>query len=151
MTAGSQDRTIDDFGLTIDDWEDWITTRDLSATTGLATDRPATGNYTLSGGDDGLADLTDIDYTGDPAQHTGLYAFDEVDALNMLLVPGVTTAPVISGGIAYAEGRKDLFFVADVPIHLEPQEAVDFRKGQGLYSHAAFNSSYAAIYYPQTS
>jgi hypothetical protein len=35
-----------------------------------------------------------------------------------------------------------------VPIHLEPLEAVDFRKGQGMYSHAAFNSSYAALYYP---
>jgi len=134
--------------LAVNDKSDWITTRDLSATTGLATDRPATGTYTLSGGVDGLADLSDIDYMGDPSQHTGFYAFDEVDALNMLLAPGVTTAPVISGAIAYAESRKDLIFVADAPIHLEPQEAVDFRKGQGLYSHAAFNSSYAAIYYP---
>ena len=134
--------------LAVNDKSDWITTRDLSATTGLATDRPATGNYTLSGGDDGLADLSDIDYMGDPSQHTGFYAFDEVDALNILMAPGVTTAPVISGAIAYAESRKDLIFVADAPIHLEPQEAVDFRKGQGLYSHAAFNSSYAALYYP---
>ena len=134
--------------LAVNDKSDWITTRDLSATTGLATDRPATGNYTLSGGDDGLADLSDIDYMGDPSQHTGFYAFDEVDALNILMAPGVTTAPVISGAIAYAESRKDLIFVADPPILLEPQEAVDFRKGQGLYSHAAFNSSYAALYYP---
>ena len=57
--GGSESRpTIDDFGLTIDDWEDWITTRDLSATTGLATDRPATGTYTLSGGVDGSMRLT---------------------------------------------------------------------------------------------
>jgi uncharacterized protein len=134
--------------LAVNDKSDWVTTRDLSATTGLATDRPATGAYTLSGGDDGLTDLTDIDYMGDPSQHTGFYAFDEIDALNILMAPGVTTAPVISGAIAYAESRKDLIFVADAPIHLEPQEAVDFRKGQGLYSHAAFNSSYAALYYP---
>jgi hypothetical protein len=31
---------------------------------------------------------------------------------------------------------------------LEPLEVVDFRKGQGIYTHAAFNSSYAALYYP---
>ena len=56
--------------------------------------------------------------------------------------------PVINAGIAYAEGRKDLLFIADTPMHLEPLEAVDFRKGQGMYSHAAFNSSYAALYFP---
>ncbi len=134
--------------LAVNDKSDWITTRDLSATTGLATDRPATGTYTLFGGNDGLADLSDIDYMGDPSQHTGFYAFDEIDALNILMAPGVTTAPVISGAIAYAESRKDLIFIADTPIGIEPQEAVDFRKGQGLYSHAAFNSSYAALYYP---
>jgi phage tail sheath protein FI len=38
--------------------------------------------------------------------------------------------------------------IADTPALLEPLEAVDFRKGQGLYTHAAFNSSYAALYYP---
>ena len=43
---------------------------------------------------------------------------------------------------------QDLLFIADTPMHLEPLEAVDFRKGQGMYSHAAFNSSYAALYYP---
>jgi hypothetical protein len=35
--------------------------------------------------------LTNSDYIGDPSQHTGLYAFGEIDALNMLMVPGVTT------------------------------------------------------------
>lgn len=134
--------------LAVNDKSNWITTNDLSATTGLATDRPATGMYSLAGGNDGLVDLSDIDYMGDPSQHTGFYAFDEIDALNILMAPGITTAPVISGAIAYAESRMDLIFVADAPIHLEPQEAVVFRKGQGIYSHAAFNSSYAALYYP---
>ena len=46
-------------------------------------------------------DLADADYIGDPSQHTGIYAFDEIDALNMLMVPGVTTVPVINAGIAY--------------------------------------------------
>ena len=95
-----------------------------------------------------VAGVTDSDYIGDPSQNTGLYAFDEIDALNLLMVPGVTTVPVINAGIAYAEGRKDLLFIADTPMHLEPLEALDFRKGQGMYSHAAFNSSYAALYYP---
>lgn len=134
--------------LLINDRSDFVTVEDLSAASGAVTDRPAVGAYPLSGGDNGIADLSDADYIGDPSQHTGLFAFDEIDALNLVMVPGVTTVPVINAGIAYAESRKDLLFIADTPIHLEPLEVVDFRKGQGMYSHAAFNSSYAALYYP---
>jgi len=134
--------------LAINDRSDFILVQDLAAATGTPGDRPGLGVFTLSGGDNGLTDLADADFIGDPSQHTGLYGFDEIDALNLLMVPGVTTVPVINAGIGYAEGRKDLLFIADTPMHLEPLEAVDFRKGQGMYSHAAFNSSYAALYYP---
>jgi len=134
--------------LAVNERSEFITVEDLGASSGVAEDRPATGISTLSGGDDGLTGLDDADYIGDPSQHTGFYAFDEIDALNMLMAPGVTTANVIHAGITYAENRKDLMLIAEAPIHLEPLETVDFRKGQGMYSHAAFNSSYAALYYP---
>lgn len=132
----------------INERSDFILVQDLAPASGTATDRPAAGSYALTGGNNGLTGLVDGDYIGDPSQHTGIYSFDEIDALNMLMIPGVTSAPVITAGVSYAEGRKDLMLIADVPIHLEPMEAVDFRKGQGMYSHAAFNSSYAALYYP---
>lgn len=134
--------------LMVNEVSDYITVSDLSPSTGTANDRPAVGSYPLIGGDNGLSGVTDSDYIGDPSQHTGLYAFDEIDALNLLMVPGVTTVPVINAGITYAENRKDLLFIADTPFMLEPLEVVDFRKGQGTYTHAAFNSSYAALYYP---
>ena len=134
--------------LMINEVSDYITVSDLSPSTGTAEDRPALGTYQLVGGNNGLSGVTDSDYIGDPSQHTGLYAFDEIDALNLLMVPGVTTVPVINAGITYAENRKDLLFIADTPYMLEPLEVVDFRKGQGIYTHAAFNSSYAALYYP---
>ena len=134
--------------LAINERSEFISVEDLGPLFGTPDDRPATGGFSLSGGGDGLVDLNDIDYIGDPSQHTGFYAFDEIDALNMLMVPGVTTANVIHAGITYAENRKDLMLVAEAPIHLEPLETVNFRKGQGMYSHAAFNSSYAALYYP---
>ena len=51
-------------------------------------------------------DLADADYIGDPSQHTGIYAFDEIDALNMLMVPGVTTAPVINAGHRLCRGPQ---------------------------------------------
>ena len=134
--------------LMINEVSDYITVSDLSPSTGTAEDRPALGTYQLVGGNNGLSGVTDSDYIGDPSQHTGLYAFDEIDALNLLMVPGVTTVPVINAGITYVENRKDLLFIADTPFMLEPLEVVDFRKGQGIYTHAAFNSSYAALYYP---
>ena len=134
--------------LAVNGRSEFITVKDLSPSSGTAQDRPKIGAFALSGGDDGLAGLTDADYLGDPSAHTGFYAFDEIDALNLLMVPGVTTPGVIHGGIAYAEKRKDLMFLAEAPLHLEPQEAVEFRKGQGMYWHAAFNSSYGALYYP---
>ena len=134
--------------LAVNGRSEYITVEGLHASSGMTHDRPQVGTFPLSGGNDGLAGLSDTDYIGDPAAHTGLHAFDEIDALNLLMAPGVTTPGVIHGGIAYAERRKDLMFLADAPLHLEPQEAVEFRKGKGMYSHAAFNSSYAALYYP---
>jgi len=134
--------------LAINERSDYITVDDLYTTYNTDQYRPATGTFALTLGEDGITGLADADYTGDSSQHTGFYAFDEIEALNILLVPGVTTAPVLIGGIAYAESRKDLLFIAETPVHLEPLEAVDFRKGQGFYTHAAFNSSYAALYYP---
>ena len=134
--------------LVVNERSDFITVEDLGTASGLPLDRPVIGVFDLSGGDDGLTGLDDADYSGDPSQHTGFYAFDEIDALNLVMAPGVTTAEVIHAGITYAENRQDLMFLAEAPIHLEPLEAVDFRKGQGMYSHGAFNSSYAALYYP---
>ncbi len=134
--------------LKINEKSAYITVRDMSVYSGTATDRPMVGDYTLINGNDGLLGLNDTDYIGDPSQHTGIYALDEVDAVNMMMIPGVTTAPVLTAAIAYCENRKDLMVIADVPMMLEPLEAVDFRKGQGIYDHAAFNSSYAALYFP---
>jgi phage tail sheath protein FI len=134
--------------LVVNERSDFITVEDLGTVSGLPLDRPVIGVFDLSGGNDGLTGLDDADYSGDPSQHTGFYAFDEIDALNLIMVPGVTTAEVIHAGVTYAENRQDLMLLAEAPIHLEPLEAVDFRKGQGMYSHGAFNSSYAALYYP---
>jgi len=134
--------------LGVNEKSEYVTVTGQGSPTTPPADRPALGEFALSGGDDGLAGLADTDYIGDPANHTGFYAFDEVDALNMVAVPGVATGPVLHAGIAYCEGRLDRMLVAECPMSLEPLEAVDFRKGRGGYTHAAFNSSYAALYYP---
>ncbi len=102
----------------------------------------------LASGDDGTTGLADNDYIGDSSQKLGYYAADELDALNLIMVPGVTTAPVIGAGLTYCENRQDLMLIADAPLGLEPTDVVKFRKGETPYSHSAFNSSYGALYYP---
>jgi len=106
------------------------------------------GQFSLTDGDDGLTGLADEDYIGDHSQHTGFSAFEDVFDLNLLCIPGVTTGAVLNAALTYAELRKDVFCILDTPMGLTPQEALDFRRGQGGYSHEAFNSSYGAVYWP---
>ncbi len=134
--------------LKVNEKSEYVTVLSQASTTPAPGNRPALGEAALDGGDDGLTGMADADYIGDAANHTGVYAFDEIDAVNLLALPGVTSAAVIHAGIAYCEGRQDCMLIAECPISLDPLVAVDFRKGQGDYTHAAFNSSYAAIYYP---
>jgi len=132
----------------VNERSEYITVYDFETPTTPALRRPLAGAFTLSEGYDGIDYINDSSYVGDPGIHTGLYAFDSIEDLNILLVPGVTTVAVIQAGIAYAENRKDILFIAEAPLPLSPLQAVDFRKGRGAYSHAAFNSSFAALYYP---
>lgn len=132
----------------INERSEYITVEDYEMPTTPALRRPLVGAFAMSYGEDGTDNMQDEDYIGDQAARIGLYAFDGAESLNLLLVPGVTSATVIHAGIAYAESRRDILFIAEAPVFVNPLEAVDFRKGQGMFSHAAFNSSYAALYYP---
>lgn len=108
-----------------------------------------TEDVALTLGDDGLDGIADSDYIGVKAFGTGLYAFDTVDDALQVATPCVSSAAVIAAGLAYCEGRKDMMYVCETPANLDPQGAVDFRKGEGDYDHAIFNSSYGAMYYPK--
>lgn len=133
---------------------DYIEVEDLFTATAGDNARPADVVKTaLSGGTSGVLDehgaltVTDADYIGTQAEHKGMYAFDEIEDALQLAVPGVTSPAVITAGLAYCESRKDMFFIAETPFDLEPQEAYEFRMGKGSYSHATFNSSYGGLYY----
>lgn len=132
----------------INEVSEYITVEDLASDSGLATDRPASVETALAGGNDGLTDIADSDYIGDSSQHTGLYGLNGIDALNMLAIPGISSAAVIHAALTWCEGRKDVFFIADSPVSLEPLEVKNFRRGEGGYSHSAFNSSYGGLYWP---
>ena len=87
---------------------------------------------------------------------TGLHAFDTVDDINIVAIPDLVLQafPALDGrnstlqAIAYCELRKDCFFVADPPSGQTPQQVLDYKQGQNSFSGNAFNSKYAALYYP---
>ena len=104
-------------------------------------DRPAEGSYQLAGGDDGLTGLVATDFV------SAVDVLDPVD-VNFIAVPGEATGDVASGLIAKAESRKDCVAILDTPQGEDTQGMVDYRKGEGTYTHSAFNSSYGALYGP---
>jgi uncharacterized protein len=85
---------------------------------------------------------------------SGLYAFDPVDDINIVSIPDLMLFPAQDArnatlqAITYCQNRGDCFYVADSPSGLKPQDVLDYKRGQNKYSGNAFNSKYAAIYYP---
>lgn len=86
------------------------------------------------------------------SQATGLNLFASPGAvdINLLAAPGWADAAVVNELISICETRADCMAIIDPPSGLRPSEVVDWHNGAGTYAgqHAAFNSSYAALYYP---
>ena len=113
----------------------------------LITDSPETVTLAdqtvqLSGGNDGLADITDSDYIGDSSEKSGLYAFDTV-SVNIVAIPGIATTAVHQGIVTYVEGRKDCFGILDMPLGKTPATALTYKT-----TEANLSSERSAIYYP---
>ena len=73
---------------------------------GVTTGSPVVVSFT--GGLDGTT-VTDADFV------SALKAFDVIDDVNLISIPGQTTAAVINGVLAYAEARTDVFALIDAP------------------------------------
>jgi phage tail sheath protein FI len=86
---------------------------------------------------------------------TGLFAFDQVDDINIVAIPDLVAPPTSATdarnatlqAINYCELRKDCFYVADSPPNQSPQSVLAYKQGTTPAGNA-FNSSYAALYYP---
>ena len=126
----------------------YIEVVDTNELSDLQISRPALGTFKLTGGNDGGA-IVDADYIGSATNSTGIHSFDDITDAIQIAVPGVSSPAVISACLAYCENRGDLLFVTETPFDLTPQEAVNFRLGTGVYTHATFNSNYGAMYYPK--
>ena len=126
----------------------YIEIQDVSTLIDRKIARPALGTFALAGGEDGGV-IVDADYIGSATNSTGIHAFDDITDAIQLAVPGVSSPAVITAALGYCENRGDLLFVTETPFDLTPQEAVNFRLGTGVYTHAPFVSNYGAMYYPK--
>jgi hypothetical protein len=123
----------------------FITVADLSSGSTVPNNRPrALILASLSGGVYDVTGVSDADYIGVSSGQTGLYAFDSIDEVNILAVPGIVTEAVHQAMLNYCEARKDLFAILDSPGDTEqdsPEDIVEYVRSVG-----AFNSTYGAIY-----
>lgn len=100
------------------------------------------GNYTFSGGNDGISDIEAGDYITAANSLTA----DLID-MNLFAVPGVSDPAVITAMLALAENRGDCLYLVDPPKGLTRDGVIQWHNGGGDYSHTAFNSSFGALYY----
>lgn len=109
---------------------------------------PATQFAALAGGDDGLVGLDDADFVGSEAAGTGLHAFDRVQDVALLTVPGRATPAVHQAMLRYCEvDRMGMVFpILDPPAGLSASEMVEYVTTTAALENA---SEYGAIYWPR--
>lgn len=122
---------------------------DLDSAATAPNDRPALGTHdSWASADDGLTGLADTDFIGSAAGATGLYAFDEVDDLTLVTIPGRATSAVHNALISYCEVQrnKTCFAVLGPPSGLDEQGIKTYVESTaGLLELSEF----AAIYWPR--
>jgi phage tail sheath protein FI len=138
----SMDPAKKNYALTrVNGRSNYIQLANLGSATAPPDNRPAVvAGAALAGGADGASDITDAAYIGDAAARTGLHAFDTVDDVNNLVIPGKTSTAIVQAGLDYCASRADLGYVVDPPQGQSPQDVKAFREG--------FDSSYGFLYYP---
>jgi len=102
----------------------------------------------LLDGDDGLTDLSDIDFIGTAPARSGLRALDRVQDLSILLVPGQATPAVHQGMLQYCEVVRSgsCFPVLDPPERMSATEIVEYVDNTAALGGA---SEHGAIYWPR--
>jgi phage tail sheath protein FI len=126
-----------------------ITVTDLDVVTTALLQRPVNATSALlTGGSDGLGSIADVDYTGDSAGGTGLYAFDLVDDLTLLFVPGVATSAVHNAMITYCEQTRNrqVFPILDPPANTTASGMVTYVSTTASILNL---SEFGAIYWPR--
>lgn len=107
------------------------------------------------GGANGIPDdpqysgLLDAAVIGNPQLATGLYAFENPEAIDidLLATPGFSSGSVIGTALQIASRRGDVVYLVDPPFGLRPQQSVDWHNGMLNSDLAnAINTSYGGLY-----
>ena len=109
--------------------------------------RPATGDYTMTGGDDGLIGLVDNDFIGDSGAANALYGFDEINDVGMLIVPGKATSAIHNAMLTYCETTRkgDIYALLDPPSGNTPDQVITYVEVTASLKNS---SEYGDIHYP---
>jgi phage tail sheath protein FI len=102
----------------------------------------------LTGGTDGLTELSDADFIGSEPGKTGLRALDSVQSLSLLLVPGRATPAVHAAMLAYCEVARNgtVFAILDPPSGLSATAMVTYTSTTAALEGS---SEFGAIYWPR--
>lgn len=139
---------VEDVVNAVNGGSDLITVTDLDAATSSPDDRPVNGTFALAGGDDGLTGLVDNDFIGSASSSTGLRAFDEVNDIGLLAIPGRATSAVQNAALTYAEvtRAKSMFVVLDPPASQTAAQIVTYVKTTAVLKES---SEFGAMYWPR--
>lgn len=88
------------------------------------------------------AGTTYASYVPSGGNRQGIYALDEVDTFNLMILPGITDAATLADTAAYCEKRR-AFLIADSPFDTNVSKMETKIKGPSLPK-----SINAAVYYP---
>ena len=102
----------------------------------------------LTGGDDGLTSLADVDFVGSSAGKTGLYGLDLAESVSILIVPDRATSAVQNAMLTYAEVWRKGSMVAlfDPPASQTAAQIITY-----VTSTAALlnSSEFGAMFWPR--
>jgi len=75
-------------------------------------------------------------------------ANSETNEFDAILVPGQSSSVVINSALTLVGSRRDCIAVIDPPFGLNHEDVTVWHNGEGHGNAAAFNTSYAALYWP---
>jgi len=111
---------------------------------------PAVYGFFVNGGSrcfvvkvkNGAADSDYVGTDGGSGKRTGLQAFNEIDDVHIICIPGVTAETVQQAMITHCENMKDRFCI------LDPTENATVVEVQRQKEKVISEKGYAALYYP---
>jgi len=113
-------------------------------------DKPFVGQANGIPTDPAYSSELDSAIIGNPSISSGLYGFQNPEAIdiNLLVTPGFSSGAVIGTALQVCEARGDVLYIVDPPFGLRPQQVVDWHNGMLLSDmSSSINSSYGALYW----